>query len=318
MMPNTPTDSILPHVGNTPLVKLSKISADLPVPIYAKCEHLNPGGSIKDRTALAIIEDAESKGLIKPGDTIIEATAGNTGMGLALVAAAKKYRFICVMPESMSADKRLALKTLGAELILAPRAPLSSPDNFRNLARRLAEEEGYFLTAQFENQANPRIHETTTGPEILKQMPTAIGAFTCAAGTGGTITGVSRALKRHDPNIQVILADPVGSGLAGWVLDGEPTPNGPYAAEGVGSSTVPGTMDLGVIDSALSIPDDESIPVTGRLIREEGLLVGGSSGINVAAAIRLARSGRFSAPIVTVLPDSIDRYYSAPWVQTLD
>lgn len=312
----TRTKSILDNIGNTPLVKLSSISKDLPVPIYAKCEHMNPGGSIKDRAAISIVNDAEARGLLKPGATLVEGTAGNTGMGLALVANARGYKFVCVMPESMSVDKRHALATLGAEIVLTKPAPLSSPDNFRNVAAKLAEEKGWFLTAQFQNQANPRIHEETTGPEILEQMENDLAVFVCAAGTGGTITGVARALKAKLPKVKVILADPVGSGLAGWVRDGAPTPNGPYSAEGIGSSTVPDTLDISVIDDALSIPDEEAIAVTKRLVREEGLIVGGSSGVNVAAAIRLAKSGDYDGPIVTVLPDSLDRYYSAEWLKS--
>lgn len=310
------TKSILENIGNTPLVLLRRISQDLPVPILAKCEHMNPGGSIKDRAAIGIIDDAEARGLIQPGTTLIEGTAGNTGMGLALVAAARGYRFVCVMPESMSADKRGALAALGAEIVLTKPAPITSPQNFRNVAQKMAEENGWFLTGQFQNQANPRIHEATTGPEILAQTDGNLAAFVCAAGTGGTITGVARALKARLPQVKIILADPVGSGLAGWVLDGEPTPNGPYSAEGIGSSTVPDTLDISLIDDALQIPDDEAIAVTKRLVREEGLIVGGSSGVNVAAAIRLAKSGAFKAPIVTVLPDSLDRYYSADWLKS--
>ncbi len=309
------TSSVLDNIGNTPLVRLTKIDKDLPVPIYAKCEHMNPGGSIKDRAAISIINDAEARGLIKPGDTLIEGTAGNTGMGIAMVAAARGYRFVCCMPETMSADKRLALATLGAELVLTKPGPLTSPDNFRNVAARLAEENGWFLTAQFANPANPRIHEQTTGPEILEQTGGNLSAFVAAAGTGGTITGVARALRAAKPDIKIILSDPVGSGLAGWVNDGAPTPNGPYSAEGVGSGTVPDTLDISLIDYALSIPDSESEAMTKRLVREEGLIVGGSSGINVAAAVRLAQTGEFNAPIVTVLPDSLDRYYSAAWVK---
>lgn len=310
------TKTILDNIGNTPLVKLGRISQGMPVPIYAKCEHMNSGGSIKDRAAISIIDDAEARGLLKPGATLVEGTAGNTGMGLALVAAARGYRFVCVMPESMSADKRIALASLGAEIVLTKPAPISSPDNFRNVAQKLAEENGWFLTAQFQNQANPRIHELTTGPEILAQTGGDVAAFVCAAGTGGTITGVARSLKARLPHVKIILADPVGSGLAGWVRDGAPTPNGPYSAEGIGSSTVPDTLDITLIDDALQIPDDEAIAVTKRLVREEGLIVGGSSGVNVAAAIRLAQTGDFDGPIVTVLPDSLDRYYSAAWLKS--
>jgi cysteine synthase len=181
--------SVLDLIGRTPLVPLTRIGAGLPVPVLGKCEHLNPGGSVKDRIALAIVDDAEARGLLKPGDTLVEATAGNTGIGLALVAAVRGYRLACVLPAKMAADKQAALATLGAEVIVTPNAPPSHPDNFQNVARRLAEERGWFLTDQFAHPANPRIHEATTGPEVLEQAGGTIGAFVCGVGTGGTITG---------------------------------------------------------------------------------------------------------------------------------
>src|SRR5262245_37271979 len=203
-----PPPSILDHIGRTPLVHLSRLAAGLPAPVLAKCEHLNPGGSVKDRIALAIIDDAERRGLLAPGATLIEATAGNTGIGLALVAAVRGYRLVCVMPEKMCADKRVALAAVGAEVMVVPNAPPASPDNFQNVARRLARERGWFLTDQFVNAANPRVHEATTGPEILEQCGDRIGAFVCGIGTGGTITGVGRFLKAHCPGVRIVLADP--------------------------------------------------------------------------------------------------------------
>lgn len=308
--------SVLDHIGNTPLVELTKIGKGSPVPIFAKCEHLNPAGSVKDRIAVAIVDDAEKRGLLRPGDTLIEATAGNTGLGLALVAALRGYALVCVMPEKMSVDKRNALKAVGAELVITPNAAPDHPDNFQNVARRLASERGWFLTDQFCNPANSAVHERTTGPELLEQTGGAIAAFVAGAGTGGTITGVGRALKRATPDVLIVLADPVGSGLAEWVRTGVVGPDASYKVEGIGSSKPPDILDRTVIDHAESIDDAESFAMARRLIREEGLLVGGSAGTAVAAADRVARSGRVTGPVVVLLPDSWDRYVSCEWMNT--
>lgn len=310
-MPN----SLLDCIGHTPLVALEHISRDLPVPIFAKCEHLNPGGSIKDRIAKSIILDAEQRGVLRPGMTLIEATAGNTGIGLALIAASKGYGLVCVMPEKMSADKREALKALGAEVVITPNAPPHSPDHFKNVAERLAQERGLFLTDQFRNPANVKVHEETTGPEILSQTQGQIGAFTAGAGTGGTITGVARALRQAQCKASIVLADPAGSVLAGWIETGIKGADHAYAIEGIGSSEPPELLDKNLIHSALSIPDEESFDVTRRLWKQEGMLVGGSSGTNVAAAIRLAKRGDIHGPIVTILADSWDRYWQKPWTR---
>jgi cysteine synthase len=306
---------ILDHVGRTPLVPLRHVGAGLAAPLLAKCEHVNPGGSVKDRIAVAIVDDAERRGLLRPGATLVEATAGNTGMGLALVAAARRYRLVCVMPEKMSMDKRTALAALGAEVVMTPNAPPDSPDNFQNVARRLARERGWFLTDQFCNPANVRAHEETTGPEILEQCGGKIGAFVAGAGTGGTITGVGRFLKKRVPTALIVLADPVGSGLARWVVDGVVGADAPYAVEGIGTSKPPEILDRTVIDAAESIPDEESFATTRRLWREEGLFVGGSAGTAVAAALRVATRGAIRDPIVALLPDSWDRYLSLAWVR---
>jgi cysteine synthase len=202
--------TILDRIGNTPLVRLQHLAEGLPVPVLGKCEFLNPGGSVKDRLALAIVDDAERRGLLRPGMTLVEATAGNTGVGLALVAAARGYRLACVLPAKMSADKRAALTALGAEVIVVPNAPPSSPENFQNVARRLAAERGWFLTDQFANPANPQVHEATTGPEVLAQCGGKVGAFVCGVGTGGTITGVGRYLRARCPGVKVVLADESG------------------------------------------------------------------------------------------------------------
>lgn len=306
--------SLLSAIGNTPLVPLARVAAGAPVPVLAKCEHMNPGGSIKDRIALAIVDDAERRGVLAPGGTLIEATAGNTGMGLALVAAARGYSLVCVMPEKMSNDKRVALRAVGAEVILTPNAPPASPENFQNVARRLAAERGWFLTDQFENPANPRVHEEVTGPEILAQAGGPIGAFVAGAGTGGTITGVGRFLKRACPGALVVLADPVGSVLADHVERGEYGADGSYQIEGIGSSRPAAIFDRGAVHRAERVSDEESFAMTRRLWAEEGLLVGGSAGTAVVAALRVASNGA-RGPVVVVLPDSWDRYRSLPWAQ---
>jgi cysteine synthase len=308
------TTSILDHIGKTPLVPLRALGRGLPVPIFAKCEHLNPGGSVKDRLALALVDDAERRGLIGPGATLVEATAGNTGLGLALVAAVRGYSLVCVMPEKMSTDKRVALAAAGAKVVMTPNAAPDSPDFFQNVARRLADEHGWFLTDQFNNEANVRVHEETTGPEIAAQAGVPIGAFVAGVGTGGTLTGVGRFLKRSQPGVRVVLADPLGSGLAEWARSGVVGESAQYAVEGIGTSKPPAILDRSVIDAVESVADEESFAIARRLIREEGLLVGGSAGTAVAAALRVAASGRCAGPVVALLPDSWDRYLSRDWL----
>lgn len=314
---NVPSD-ILHHIGRTPLVPLKRIGRELPVPVLVKCEHMNPGGSVKDRLALAIVDDAERRGVLRAGATLIEATAGNTGVGLALVAAARGYGLVCVLPEKMSIDKRVALASLGAKVVVTPNAPPSHPDNFRNVAKRMAEEHGWFLTDQFNNPANIRVHEETTGAEILEQTHGRVGAFVAGAGTGGTITGVGRRLKAALSRVRVVLADPVGSALADWVETGRLGADGSYAVEGIGGSEAPENLHRDVIDAAERVSDAESFDMVKRLVRDEGLLVGGSAGTNVVAALRLAAHGDLDGPVVTVLPDSWDRYRAKPWMQGWD
>lgn len=307
-------ESITQAIGGTPLVRLGALARGTRVPVLVKCEHTSPGGSVKDRIAKAILDDAEARGVLAPGATLIEATAGNTGMGLALVAASRGYRLVCVMPEKMSVDKRFALAALGAEVVITANAPPTSPDNFRNVAERLAKERGWFLTDQFRALANVRVHEATTAREILDAVPE-IGAFVAGAGTGGTITGVGRVLARERPGARVVLADPVGSALADWVETGTPGLDGSYLVEGIGGSEPPPLLDRGVIHAAERVSDAESFETARRLAQEEGLFVGGSAGTNVAAALRVASRPDVTGPVVTILPDGLDRYRAQPWMQ---
>jgi cysteine synthase len=316
---------VIEAIGNTPLIELKKVSAGLPVKIFAKCEHLNPGGSVKDRTARAIVLDAEARGVLRPFQdppmVMIEGTAGNTGVGLALLAAARGYRLICVLPEKMAMDKRIALRQLGSEVIITRNAPLSNPDNFRNVAARMAEENGWFLTNQFHNPANIEAHYGNakfpgTGQEILAQMHgQTIGAFVTSSGTGGTITGVARRLKERDPNTRVVLADPVGSSLADWVNTGTLGPDGPFAVEGIGSGSVPSNLHRDVLDHAEKVTDAEAFAMVERLAKEEGLTTGGSTGVNVVAAIRVASTQGLKGPVVTIVCDQWDRYKSTAWMK---
>ena len=316
---------VIEAIGNTPLIELKRVSAGLPVKVFIKCEHLNPGGSVKDRTARAIVLDAEERGLLRPGSTMIEGTAGNTGVGLALIASARGYRLLCVLPERMAIDKRIQLRQLGSEVIITRNAPLSNPNNFRNVAARMAEENGWFLTNQFHNPANIGAHYGTprfkgTGEEILAQLDAAgepsIGAFVSSAGTGGTITGVGQRLRERDRRSQVVLADPVGSSLADWVNTGTLGPDGPYTVEGIGSGSVPGNLHRDAVDYAEKVTDAEAYAMVERLVKEEGLTVGGSTGVNVVAALRVAARGDLIGPVVTVAADLWDRYRSTAWMKT--
>jgi len=315
---------VIDAIGNTPLIELKRVTAGLPVKVFIKCEHLNPGGSIKDRTARAIVIDAEERGLLEPGATIIEGTAGNTGVGLALIAGARGYRCICVLPEKMAIDKRVALRQLGSEVIITRNGPLTAPHNFRNVAARLAEENGWFLTNQFHNPANIGAHYGTakyrgTGQEIIAQVTEAgfdtIGAFVCSSGTGGTISGVGRRMKELDPKIQVVLADPIGSSIADWINTGTLGPDGPFAVEGIGSGSVPGNLHRDVLDLGEKVSDADAFAMVERLVKEEGLTVGGSTGVNVVAALRVAARGGLAGPVVTIAADLWDRYRSTTWMK---
>ena len=306
---------MLSHVGNTPLVPLRRLGRGLPNPVLVKCEHLNPGGSVKDRIAVAIVDDARRRGVLEDGATLVEATAGNTGLGLALVAAHHGYGLVCVMPEKMSEDKRAALRAVGAEVVITPNAPPSDPMSFQRVAERLAEERGWFLTDQFRSPANVEVHERTTAAEIWEQTDGKLAAFVAGSGTGGTITGVGRFLRARQSSARVVLADPIGSGLARWVRTGELGPDGAYAVEGIGSSDPPEILDRSVIHMAESVSDEESFTMARRLIAEEGLFVGGSAGTAVAAALRVAAREDIDGPVVAVAPDSWDRYLSCDWMR---
>lgn len=318
-MPSAVPPSILDCIGKTPLVRLQHLDKGLPWPVWVKCEFLNPAGSVKDRIALSIVLDAEARGLLSPGATLIEATAGNTGMGLALVAASRGYRLVCVLPEKMSGDKRQALRLLGAEVIVTANLPVEDPGNFRNVAARMAIENGWFLTDQFCNPANIDAHFQETGKEIWEQSGGELAAFVVGVGTGGSLTGIGRYLKGQKSSLQVVLADPSGSGLGQWVewqrrhgpgtVPQDLVP-GAYKIEGIGSDGPPANFDLSLVDHVETVRDEESFAVQRELLAREGLLVGGSSGTAVAAALRLAARPETSGPVVALLPDSWDRYWS--------
>jgi cysteine synthase A len=297
-------------IGRTPLIRLRRASAATGCTILGKAEFMNPGGSVKDRAALAIVEDAERRGLLAPGGTLVEGTAGNTGIGLTLVANARGYRSVIVMPETQSREKIDFLRMIGADLRLVPARPFRDPGNYVHVARRLAAEMGAFYADQFDNPANRAGHAATTGPEIWAQTDGRIDAFTCACGTGGTLAGVSDALKARDPGVRIVLADPEGSGLYGWVKSGDLSVEGSSVTEGIGQSRVPGNLEGAAIDDAERIGDAEALAEVYALLVQEGLSVGGSAGINVASAIRTARRLGPGHVIATILCDSGARYQS--------
>ena len=298
-------------IGNTPLVRLAGPSAATGCDIYAKCEFANPGASIKDRAALYIVEDAEERGLIKHGGTIVEGTAGNTGIGLALVANAKGYKTIIVMPETQSQEKKDTLVALGAELVLVPAAPYANPGHFVHTSRRIAEETDNAIWAnQFDNIANRKAHILGTAEEIWTQMDGRIDGFTCAAGTGGTIAGVGLGLKAKDDNITIALTDPHGAALYHYYAHGELKSEGSSVAEGIGQGRITGNLDGTPIDTQYRISDAEGLAQVEALLRDEGLCVGLSSGINVAGAMALARDLGPGKRIVTILCDTGFRYLS--------
>ena len=316
---HTATDT-LSLIGRTPLVRLKGPSEAAGAEIFGKCEFANPGASVKDRAALFIVEDAEERGLIRPGGTIVEGTAGNTGIGLALVANAKGYRTIIVMPETQSREKMDTLRALGAELVLVPAAPYSNPGHFVHTSRRLAEETPNAIWAnQFDNIANRRAHIVGTAEEIWAQMDGRIQGFTCAAGTGGTIAGVGLGLKAKDEKVCIALSDPHGAALYEYYACGELKAEGSSVAEGIGQGRITANLDGAPIDTQFRISDAEGYEWAERLLKEEGLCLGLSSGINVAGAVRLARQLGPGSRVATILCDSGFRYlstlYNREWLE---
>jgi cysteine synthase A len=309
-------DGFVGTVGDTPLIKLRRASETTGCTILGKAEFLNPGGSVKDRAALAIITDAEQRGLLQPGGVIVEGTAGNTGIGLALVGNARGYRTVIVMPQTQSQEKKDMLLLCGADLRLVPQVPYADPMNYVRYSERLAAEiaarepKGAIWANQFDNLANRRGHYQTTGPEIWDQTQGKVDGFTCSVGTGGTLSGVGIALKERNADIKIYLSDPMGSGLYRWFENGELKPEGNSITEGIGNNRVTRNLDGTPLDGQFQIPDDEALPVLFDLVREEGLVLGGSTGINICGAIRLARLLGPGHTIVTILADSGTRYQS--------
>ncbi len=297
-------------IGNTPLIRLRRASEATGCTILGKAEFMNPGGSVKDRAGLAIITDAERRGVLQPGGTVVEGTAGNTGIGLTLVGNARGYRCVIVMPETQSKEKIDFLRMIGADLRLVPAKPYRDPGNYVHVSRRLAEETGAVWANQFDNLANREGHRATTGPEIWQQTDGRIDAFTCACGTGGTLAGVSLALKARNPAIRIVLADCEGSGLYGWVKSNDLTLQGSSITEGIGQSRVPDNLKDVQIDDAERVPDAEALEHIYDLLIHEGLSVGTSAGVNVAAAVRVARALGPGHTVVTVLCDGGARYQS--------
>jgi cystathionine beta-synthase len=319
-----PYESVMDTIGWTPLIRLTRVTRGIRTPVYAKAEIYNPGGSVKDRIGLPIIEAAERDGSLKPGGTIVEGTSGNTGVGLAIAAALKGYRCIFTMPDKMSQEKVRLLKAFGAEVIITPTAvPPDHPDNYVMMAKRIARETpNAVLANQFYNPANPQAHYDTTAPELWEQTGGRITHFVSAAGTGGTITGVGRYLKEKNPAIRIISGDPVGSILADyWRTNGASVPEGvPYKVEGIGQDKLPGTLDMSLVDDYRTVSDREAFAMARRLTREEGLFVGGSSGLITHVALQVAREvDDPDALIVTFLCDTGERYltklYSDEWMR---
>ena len=303
-------------VGNTPLVRLRKASEQTGCEIYGKCEFLNPGGSVKDRAAAFIVRDAEARGVLQPGGVIVEGTAGNTGIGLALVANARGYRTVIVMPETQSREKQDMLRLCRAELRLVKAVPYKDPGNYVRVSERLAAElaqsdpRGAVWANQFDNVANRQAHIETTGPEIWRQTEGRVDAFVASVGTGGTLAGVAIALKERKPSIRTVLADPLGSALWHYYAHGSLKAEGDSITEGIGQGRITANLEGAPIDEALQIPDAEAVQICFDLLAEEGLCVGGSSGINVAGAIRVARALGPGHVIVTILCDYGTRYQS--------
>ena len=305
-------NDIMGTVGSTPMVKLNKVTVGVGGLVYGKCEFMNPGGSVKDRIGLAMVEAAEKEGSLKEGGVIVEATSGNTGIALALVAATRGYRCIFTMPDKMSREKVKLLESFGAEVVITPSdVPPDHPDHYTVRAQTIADQtSGAILANQFYNQANPRAHYETTGPEIWEQTEGRITHFLAGAGTGGTISGVGRYLKEKNPSVKIFGVDPKGSILKNFYDTGEMAEGHSYKVEGLGSDKVPGSLDMEVIDGWITVDDFQAFQMARRLTREEGLFVGGSSGLLVHAAVELARGLDSDAVIVTILCDWGEHYMS--------
>jgi cysteine synthase len=304
-------DGFAGSIGNTPLIRLAKLSAETGCEILGKAEFMNPGGSVKDRAARCIIEDAERRGALRPGGTVVEGTAGNTGIGLAHLCAARGYRCVIVIPETQSQEKMDLLRVLGAEVRQVPAVPYKDPNNYQKIAGRLAQEFDNAIWAnQFDNLANRQVHYETTGPEIWRDTAGTLDAFVCSTGTGGTLAGVARFMKERNPAVRTVLADPQGSGLYSFVKTGELKAEGTSITEGIGSSRVTANLEGTPIDDAVRIDDQTCVTMVYRLLREEGLFVGGSTGINVAAAVELAREMGPGHTIVTLLCDRGALYFA--------
>jgi len=313
-MNTKPFPSLTDRIGNTPLIRLNHLSDQTGCEILGKAEFMNPGGSVKDRAALGIVRDAEAKGLLKPGGTIIEGTAGNTGIGLSVVGNALGYPTVIVMPDNQSQDKVDTLLAYGADVRLVPAVPFKNPNHFVHQSQRIAEEladtlpNGALWANQFDNIANREFHETTTGPEIWEQTNGTVDGFVCAVGTGGSLAGISRALKSRNADVKISVSDPTGSALYNYFTSGELKAEGGSISEGIGTSRITDNFADTVVDIPFQIPDSESIPLVFDMIRLEGLCCGGSTGVNVAGAVRLAQELGPGHVIVTLLCDSGLRY----------
>mgnify|MGYP000698109618 CR=1 FL=1 len=303
-------------IGNTPLIRLDRISRETGCEIYGKAEFLNPGGSVKDRAAWAIVRDAERSGKLHPGGVIVEGTAGNTGIGMSLVGNARGYRTVIVIPETQSREKKDMLRLCGAELREVPAVPYRDPNNYVHVSGRLADEiaaedpRGSVWARQFDNTANRQGHAETTGPEIWEQTGGRVDGFICAVGTGGTLAGVAGALREKSPSVRIGLADPPGAALYSYFTAGELKAEGSSITEGIGQGRITGNLEGLAVDHAYQIPDEESLPVAFDLLQQDGLLLGASSGVNVAGAMRMARDLGPGHTIVTILCDWGTRYTS--------
>jgi cysteine synthase len=309
-------DGIVEAIGNTPLIKLARVSAATGCTILGKAEFMNPGQSVKDRAALFIIQDAVKNGTLRPGGVIVEGTAGNTGIGLALVGNAMGFRSVIVIPETQSQEKKDTLRLCGAELVEVPAVPYANPNNYVKLSGRLAEQlaktekNGAIWANQFDNVANRQGHVETTGPEIWRQTDGKVDGFVCAVGTGGTLAGIGIALKSYSNAVRIALADPMGAALYSYYTTGTLKAEGSSITEGIGQGRITKNLEGAPIDTAYQIPDEEAVPILFDLLEHEGLCLGGSSGINVAGAVRLAKELGPGHTIVTILADYGTRYQS--------